>query len=282
MIREPAMPANASRRSGASRTVIGKRSIDRSYASVERSQWSARSKPSGRSKRSAMSWTSSTAGHAVRPELAVGPAHQVPDAAFQHEPERIDVTLDDAAALATPVAHQDRPLVPDRRGEDLEMGQVLRRVEPAGGVEVEALGDAAGPSPELRRQRSHDLQAGRGHDRPEAQLRGRTGQTREEHRFGLVGGQAGQPGPVAVDEADAAVRAALGVDRHAGFRQRLDVAVDRPDGHLELLGELRRRHPAAGLEQEQDVDQAAGAHRHSVHRMMTSSVRYDAGGRLTA
>ena len=136
---------------------------------------------------------------------------------------------------------------------------------------------AAGPGAQLGRQRGHDLEPGGGDDRPEAELRGGARQARQEHRLGLVGGQARQARPVAVDEADAAVRAALGVDRDAGLGERLDVAVDRPDGDLELLGQLRRRHPAAGLEQEQDVDEPAGAHRGIVLLFMTERVRFASG-----
>ena len=51
---------------------------------------------------------------------------------------------------------------------------------------------------------------------PEPQLRGRPGQTGQEQGLRLVGGHAGQPGPIAVDQADAAVRPALGEDRDAG------------------------------------------------------------------
>ena len=70
------------------------------------------------------------------------------------------------------------------------------------------------------------------------------------------------------------MRTALGVDRDAGLGEGLDVAVDRPNRDLELLGQLGRRHPAAGLEEEQDIDEAGGAHVQSIPRFMTASVRY--------
>ena len=69
------------------------------------------------------------------------------------------------------------------------------------------------------------------------------------------------------------MRSPFGVDRDAGLGQRLDIAVDRPDGDLELLRELRGRHPAAGLEEEQDIDEPRGAHRRSVLQLMTADVR---------
>ena len=48
------------------------------------------------------------------------------------------------------------------------------------------------------------------------------------------------------------MRTAFRVDRHAGLAQRLDVAMDRPDRHLELVRQLARRQLAAGLEQQED------------------------------
>ena len=140
------------------------------------------------------------------------------------------------------------------------MRHVLVPLEPAGRIEVEALDQARGPRPQLGRQGGHDLELCGGHDRPEAELGGRAGEPGQEQRLGLVRGHAGQPRPVAVDEADAAVRPALGEDRDAGRAQLLDVAVDGPDGDLQLTGELRRGQAAAALEQEQQVDEAAGTH----------------------
>jgi len=44
------------------------------------------------------------------------------------------------------------------------------------------------------------------------------------------------------------------------FIERLDVAVDRPDGDLELLGQLPGGQPVASLEQEENIDESAGTH----------------------
>jgi hypothetical protein len=52
----------------------------------------------------------------------------------------------------------------------------------------------------------------------------------------------------------------VAVQRDAGIVQLLHVAVHGADRDLELAGELRRGHPAPGLEQEQDRDQPARAH----------------------
>ena len=126
---------------------------------------------------------------------------------------------------------------------------------------MEALHQARGAGAQLERQRRQHLQPGSGHHRAQPELRGGARQTRQEERLGLLGGQAGEAGAIAVDEADPAVGSALGVDGHPGFGQGLDVAMDRPDRHLEVAGELRGREAAAGLEQEEQRHEAAGAHR---------------------
>ena len=80
----------------------------------------------------------------------------------------------------------------------------------------------------------------------------------------LRGRQPGQSRPVAVDEANAAMRPPFGVDRDPRLGERLHVAVDRPDGDLELRGELRGGHPAPRLEQQEDVDETAGSHQRRI------------------
>ena len=117
-----------------------------------------------------------------------------------------------------------------------------------------------GPRPQLRRQRGHDLELGSGDDRAQTELRRRAGQAGRNRRLGLVGGHPGKPRPIAVDQPDAAERATLGEDRHTGGAQLLDVAVDRPDRDLELARELGRGQAATALEQQQQVDEAAGTH----------------------
>jgi hypothetical protein len=193
--------------------------------------------------------------------IGVGsPRDDVPDAALQHESQWFDRPIHGARPLAAPVADLYALGLPDRSGEQLEIAQLLRRLEPAGGIEVETLRHPTGPRPKLGRQRGHDLQACRGDDRAKSKLRGRARHTGQEHGLGFVRGQARQAGAVAVHQPDAAMRASFRVDRNAGLGQRLDVAIDRPNGHLELPGQLTCRHPVACLEQEEDVDESAGAH----------------------
>src|SRR4029079_12099444 len=111
-------------------------------------------------------------------------------------------------------------------------------------------------------------------DRAQPELGGGSGQARQEQGFGLLGSHAGQARPIPVDEADAAGRATLGVDRDPRRTELLDVAVDRPDRHLELARQLRAGHATALLQEEQQIDQATGAHPDRVPPLMTGCVRY--------
>ncbi len=83
----------------------------------------------------------------------------------------------------------------------------------------------------------------------------------DEQGAGLVGGQPGDVGAEAREEFDAAVPAALGVHRDAGGGQRLHVAVDGADRHLQPVGEFGRGDAAPGLEEQQDREQPVGLHR---------------------
>ena len=145
------------------------------------------------------------------------------------------------------------------------MGDGLRRAEPARCVEVEALRDARCSRPELRREGGKDLELRGAHDRAETELRGRARQPRQEQPLRLVGREAGQPGPVAIHEADTAARSAFGVDRNAGLAQGIDVTVDGPDRDLELFGQLGGGQASARLQQEQQVNQATRAHAHAAY-----------------
>ena len=126
---------------------------------------------------------------------------------------------------------------------------------------MEALDEARGARPELRWERRHDLELGGRHDRPEAELRGRPGQAGQEQRLGLVGGHAGEPRPVAVDEADPAERprsAKIGTPAAlSSSTSRWMVRTDTSSSRASSAAVS----PPRDLEQEQEVDEAAGAHR---------------------
>jgi hypothetical protein len=126
---------------------------------------------------------------------------------------------------------------------------------------VEPLDQPRRTRPKLGWQRREDLQASGSDDGSQPELRGRTGQPGQEQRLGLLAGHAGEPRAVALNEPDPAVRATLGIDRYACLGQGIDIAEHRAHRDLELLGERRGRHLAAGLEQEQQGDQAGSAHR---------------------
>ena len=180
-------------------------------------------------------------------------ADDVPDAALEHEPDGSTSALDDAAAFAAAIAHQDRAV------SQTAVGQRSRgagRFSAPGTSPTRRGGSArrrGGAGPELGRQRGHDLQPGRGDHRPEAQLRGRPGQPRQEHRLGLVRRSARSAG--SGSRRRGGRRRADRAPRRSARRprERLDVAVDRPDRDLELVRQLAGRHPAAGLEQQEDV-----------------------------
>jgi hypothetical protein len=132
--------------------------------------------------------------------------------------------------------------------------------EPPGSVEVEALGDPPGAVGQLAGQRRLHLELGRGQHPPETELGGGLGHPRQREGVGLLGGHARQVGAVALQQRVAAVRAAVGVDRYPGRRERVHVPIDRADRDLELVGELTRGEASAALQQEQHGEQATGAH----------------------
>ena len=164
------------------------------------------------------------------------------------------------ALVAALIVDPDLAALPDGLGDLGQVRHLLTGLEPARSVQMEPLEQAGGAPAQLRGERRKDLEPrGRDH-RPETELRSGSRDPGQEQRIGLVRGHPGEPRPVALDEPDASVRAALRVDRHARDGERLDVSMDRPDRHLELPRELGGGHHAPCLEQEQQADQAGGAH----------------------
>ena len=148
------------------------------------------------------------------------------------------------------------------------------RSEPAGRIEMESLGDARCSRTELRRKGRQHLELGCAHHGAKSELCSWAGQARHEQRLRLVRREAGQPRPIAVDQTHSAAGTSLGVDRHAGLAQGVDVAVNRPNRHFELLGQLTGRQATTRLQEEQDVDQSTGAHLPiSIARLLTVHVR---------
>jgi hypothetical protein len=183
---------------------------------------------------------------------------QVPDAGLQHEPQRVEAAGD--VAVAGPVADVEAGAGPHGIGHGRQVRRPLLAGEPARRIDVEALRHACRPRPQLGRQRGQHLRLRDRQHRPEPELRGAGRSCTEHQRRRLVGAQAVERVAPALHEADAPGRAGLGPQRHAGLLQRGDVAVDRPDRHLERSRELGSGGPTGALHVQEDGDEAPGAH----------------------
>ncbi len=86
------------------------------------------------------------------------------------------------------------------------------------------------------------------------------GHASDEETADLGVGQAGEARAVALAQGAAAAGAAVGDDRHARRAQGVEVAVDGALGALEFGGERGGGHAPARLEQQQQGEQAIGAH----------------------
>ena len=113
----------------------------------------------------------------------------------------------------------------------------------------------------VRSGRDPDLAVRRGGSALQAELAEGAGHAEDEQGLGLFRAQPAERESVAVQELAAAARARIGADRNAGGAERVEVPVDRPDRHLELAGEVRGGRLSAGLKQQNQADQAVGAHR---------------------
>jgi len=82
----------------------------------------------------------------------------------------------------------------------------------------------------------------------------------DEQGLGLLRPQTAEREPVVVHQPAAAAGPGLGDDRHARGAERLQVTVDGPDAHPELGGERPRGHRTPGLKQQDQAEQAVGAH----------------------
>ncbi len=208
--------------------------------------------------------------HRLEPRHPVGAygvlrqRHQVPDAPLQHEPQRAHLPVHLAAPA--PVVGPQHPLLPHRPRDRLQMRYGVGVPEPRRGVQVEALAHPPRLPGQSTRQGRLDLQLGTGQHRAEPQIPGRPRQPRQDQRTGLRVRQPGQPGPVALHQAVAALGPAVGPHRHPGGAERVDVPVDGADRHLQLRRQLGGGHPAAVLQQEEQGEKPVGAHGAIVRR----------------
>ncbi len=178
--------------------------------------------------------------------LVGGSGDEVPGAVLEDQAVRRQAALHLARRLPAAVGDVDDAVVEDGGGEVDEVRRLLGRVVPRRGVQAEPVAEPAGPDPLLGSERREQLALGRGRLGAETQVGGRPGQADDEEGEGLVLGQAGEAGAVAVDEAVAAGAALLGVHRDAGRRERLDVAVDGAQRDLELGRPARERSRSGG------------------------------------
>ena len=125
---------------------------------------------------------------------------------------------------------------------------------------METLAGGHGSVGELLGKRRQQFQLRRAEHGAESELADRTRHTGREESFRLSRGQAGQAGAVPVDQLTATVATRLCVHRDACGTERLEVAVDGADRHLELVGQRLGGHPPAGLQEQQQGHQPAGAH----------------------
>ena len=198
---------------------------------------------------------------AQEPWSATPVGDEVPDAGLGHQAVGVDGVRPRRRRAAVAVA-QTQPAVGEDRGVQLVdvHGGVGGPGHPAVGVDEDA------PAGEFRGravrggQRGHHLAQRRaeGVVETEGGVRALGGQ--HEQRAGLVGGQARHVGAESRQQSDSAVPAAFGVDRDTGRREGLDVAVDGAGGDLQPLGELRGGDRAAGLEEQQERQEAVGLH----------------------
>jgi hypothetical protein len=137
---------------------------------------------------------------------------------------------------------------------------VFGAAEPANGIEVEPRADAARVCAGAFGQCRAQFQLGRREHVGEAKLRRGSRQAGERQRLGLGGRQARELGAVAVEQLEATARAAIRIDRHVRGAELIDVAIDGANRNLEFARQRFGRHPAAGLQQQQDRQQPARTH----------------------
>jgi len=111
---------------------------------------------------------------------------------------------------------------------------------PSDRVHQQSLSDPSRPPAAFAWQRRRELS--------HRALEGRTGR-RGEERLDLGRCEAREVGAPTRQQLDAAVGPGIGVDRHPGRAQGVDVSVHRPFRNLQALGQLARREAAASLEQ---------------------------------
>lgn len=191
---------------------------------------------------------------------AVRSRDQVPASGLEDQPVRFQAAFDVRGGLPTAVADAYRVPVPDGGCDGGQVGRLVRVPVPARCVEVEPLLDAYRLLPQLAGEGGPQLELGPGQHLAETEFGGGAGESGEEDGPGLVGGEPGQPGAVAVEEAVAATVPGVPVQRDVGRAEGFDIAVDGPDRHLQCGGQFVGRHAAPVLEEQEEGNEPSGAH----------------------
>lgn len=118
----------------------------------------------------------------------------------------------------------------------------------------------AGARRRIHARRDPDLTLRRRDRAVQAEFPERARHAQDEQRLGFLRAQRAEREAVAVEQPAAAAGPRLGAHRHAGRAERIEIAVDGPDGYLQLPGQAAGGHRPAGLKQEDQADQAVGAH----------------------
>ena len=197
-------------------------------------------------------------GDVENPNLSMPARNEIPVPGLEHEAEWLNLPL--GASLPAVIGHCHHTPVEHRTRNARQEGCRARGPIPVSAVEVEPPGDAVGLLAARLGQGSQQLVA-----RPRCciaqthRLR-LARQTDQQHRFGLGSVQPGKLGPVTVEQLEAAAGPAITIDRNARCAERIDIAIDGADRNLELFRKFVRGQPLPQLQQDQDRQEAAGAH----------------------
>ena len=194
--------------------------------------------------------------------MALALRHHIPDAPLEHEAERLNHPVADF--LPALVAQRKPGLAPHRLGDDFQEFRLVAGLEPAARIEVEARTHPPRLGLPVGGQRGEQLQLGSGRLVPQAEIAGGAGQAGKEQRSRLGCGEPIEAGLPAIEEGKATIASGLGINRHAGGAQLVDVPVDSSDRNLQLVGEDFRTGSAPSLEDHQDGEETTCAHEPSL------------------
>jgi hypothetical protein len=158
---------------------------------------------------------------------------EIPGAALQHEPQRLDLSRHDTGRAL--VADLHASLIPHRIGDRGQKPRVIGAAEPADGVEMKSRCEPVGGVLRALRQRSGQFQLRRRQQIGEPKFSRRSRQSGEKECRGFGRRQTGELGAIPVEELEPAIGTPIGIDRYICRAQLVDVAIDRANRDLELV-----------------------------------------------